>query len=654
MAQPQQAVLQAPARNTLRSQLTQQQQNDPWTRGAFPDHVSGKYDPQYAEIDTISGFPAPDGVKGPNNTPFPRRINFNYGGRELTRIVAGLQKGVRQINGTQTKAGAIDWINRNHKKNWTAHEADITGANNKPDGIDEVFVLDGKGNLKIINGYALGPSHYGWRKAYYEKYPDRDDQLDNPFMEFKRQYKKYSKELDQQGHFQYLNVLDGKAAHIRGKIKARNIYRQIFFTPTYKLFVEDIKATYNFSPMDYSKISSRVFSFVYDILFLRPAICNAITGITPDNYDAQDEKTYSRNKKDKAVLVMQDNILQDYMGDLTSQVVLFYLTASLISCSLKYDFNIPLDDNKEIYGIPIGILCDYQTVRDDMDDVKAQADRINRDIEDHENALEEAILDKLAERQAGVDERRELQNNSAIAWFDNPMYDPVIARRRRDLGWAQYTQYGDPNPIINDISTKITTRNNNLGTLRDAHFGRHIVMGPPQQQQQQQAPRQGGGGLHFGSRVLNRAGQQQQQAPQQQAPQQQAPQQQAPQQQAPAQGTGLRFGSRRLNQGGQQQQQQQTTGLPNVAQIKANLISELEQLTGSHQAVWDTMTPMQLSQERTRIVDSITGGGGQSTAQQQKDQMDQNALNTAQKNGIPVTAPANSEPPSQPNSPQQK
>jgi hypothetical protein len=104
--------------------------------------------------------------KGTNkkNEQYNRAVNYPPGMQDLVRVVAGMQKDIKTLRNVQTLDDAKVYAGK--RKNWTAHEADITGANGKPDGVPEVFVCDAKGNIKVINGYALARSKYAERNAY--------------------------------------------------------------------------------------------------------------------------------------------------------------------------------------------------------------------------------------------------------------------------------------------------------------------------------------------------------------------------------------------------------------------------------------------------------------------------------------------------------
>lgn len=116
-----------------------------------------------AALNQLKGKSLGDGVNKKGEA-YRRNVNFQPGYEQLLQIVGGLQKKVDRINQCITLEGAQEYASK--RKNWSAHEADITGPNGKPDGIKEVFVCDAKGNLKVINGMGLSKTDYPYRKAY--------------------------------------------------------------------------------------------------------------------------------------------------------------------------------------------------------------------------------------------------------------------------------------------------------------------------------------------------------------------------------------------------------------------------------------------------------------------------------------------------------
>ena len=150
----------------------------------------------------------------------------------MTRIVAGLGRGVKKINGTQTLAGANNWIAKNKPgQNWDAFEEDITGPNGKPDGLKEVVICDAKGNVRVVNGYTLCGSDYQWRKDYYTAYPNIADQKKVRFSEYKSRVSRVSNELDENGKLQYSGSTQFVKRH---KFTPKQAFKQVFFAPVYK------------------------------------------------------------------------------------------------------------------------------------------------------------------------------------------------------------------------------------------------------------------------------------------------------------------------------------------------------------------------------------------------------------------------------------
>ena len=160
----------------------------------------------------------------------------------LVNIVAGLQKDVKRINEAITLAGAQEYAAK-HGSNWTAHEVDITGPEGRPDGIKEVFITDGSGNVKVINGYGLSKTTYPQRKLYRTVYPTRDERKENPMNVFLHQFKQLNNTLDPQNGPSYEKALDTypnlnaqngpQFMGIRPTIKPREFFKQVLFAPRF-------------------------------------------------------------------------------------------------------------------------------------------------------------------------------------------------------------------------------------------------------------------------------------------------------------------------------------------------------------------------------------------------------------------------------------
>ena len=192
---------------------------------------------------------------------YDRKIEFPPGMAELVNIVAGLQKDVKRINKAFTLEGAKEYAKKKGR-NWTAHEEDITGPNGKPDGIKEVFVTDGKGNVKVINGYGLGKTSYPLKKLYMNGYPTRAAREGYSYSRFLQDFHDVSPEIDTQGNYRYGYNLDeipnmtpqliAQYQNLRKEITPREFFKQIIFGMIYRDRKDDLKA--QFSPMEMAQI----------------------------------------------------------------------------------------------------------------------------------------------------------------------------------------------------------------------------------------------------------------------------------------------------------------------------------------------------------------------------------------------------------------
>ena len=173
---------------------------------------------------------------------YNRNIEFEDGYDELARIVAGLGKEVKRINQCLTKAGAIEYAKK--RRNWTAHEADITGPDGEPDGVKEVFVCDSTGKVKVINGVGLAKSTFPLRKAYFTAYPTSDDRKGAPFTQFKKELTQIAGSPDSEGNPVYemdVATLGDEFKGIRKEITPFELYKQLIFNPVYDTLKESLK-----------------------------------------------------------------------------------------------------------------------------------------------------------------------------------------------------------------------------------------------------------------------------------------------------------------------------------------------------------------------------------------------------------------------------
>ncbi|KAI5494733.1 hypothetical protein TVAGG3_0776190 [Trichomonas vaginalis G3] len=216
---------------------------------------------------------------------YNRTMKVPDGMKELVHIVAGLQKDVKQMRNVLTLPEAQAYAKR-HGPNWEAHEADITGPNGKPDGINEVFVTDGQGNIKVINGYKLTVSDYPKRKAYNERYPMQFDENgkavkqyigegeNGPINSYRyNPYSYFNEELNAieegpDGLPRYSNQFDGQYANIRPEISAKKFFKVALFDPVFNEQKEAMKA--EFKPIQVARISSSSLSEAFKELIKKP------------------------------------------------------------------------------------------------------------------------------------------------------------------------------------------------------------------------------------------------------------------------------------------------------------------------------------------------------------------------------------------------
>ena len=457
----------------------------------YEDGVTIKQ-PYYKQIAAKRGMPLKPGTNLKTQEPYERRFRFGDGGEELMRIVAGLQRGVHQINGTQTVNDANDWLTRNKKDNWEVIQGDFTGPNGIPDGIPEVIVTDAKGNVRIVNGYALGPSSYGWRRAYYETVPE-EERPEFTYGQFKDEYKRIERGL-KDGEFYYKNELTGKLANVRGKISARNLFRQVFFTPTFKLFKglfpPDLRG------MDLSQISTQIFKYVWNMLFLYPTMVIKDGSIDENTILEMEPKKFEQLKKSNGVKEAIKDRMKTILNDTAQQVMLFVRVASAICIILENLYNARLDRNATIYNIKIGTLLNANAVEafcgDDsnVNGMVSQIDAQDEGINDYYAAIRTKQTNKWTERKPKIARSRALLANT-------PMYYKDISDAAMAAGWRYDQGLYNENEDVWAPARQM---------FNDAERP-DIPELPRQQAPQRQTPvitRPAGGGLSFGNSLLKK------------------------------------------------------------------------------------------------------------------------------------------------------
>ena len=411
----------------------------------------------YKQIKRHVGMPLEVKALNRKNQPVQRRLGYGPGGKELTRIVAGLGRGVRQINGTQTVEGAKEWIARNNKKYWEALDLDITGPNGIPDGIKETIVTDRKGNVRIVNGYALGPSSYAWRKSYYTEFPTKEQQMHVTFGEYKNRNKQISPEL-YGGEFAYENAMPYKT---RRKISARNMFRQVFFTPTFKQFKDVIPEELN--AMTKSQLSTRVFSFVWEMMFLNSAIMAARPNTNQDNILTLPSDEYEKWKKSTEVKDIIENWIKTTLQkeDKWDATMYYVNCAYLIATCLNNYWNIELPSTFTCFGLTRDQLLNRTAIRD----YAAVKENVATILEQRKVVLEKQSKpyeEKIAKRIEDAQKRYNTNKTAIEYWKAMPMQDPDIRNAAREAGWKYYRQMATDNALLDTIKQMIEDRNSGM------------------------------------------------------------------------------------------------------------------------------------------------------------------------------------------------
>ena len=235
---------------------------------------------------------------------YNRQVQFQPGMEELVKIVAGLEKDVKRINEAITLQGAQKYIQ--NKPNWSAHEEDITGPEGTPDGIKEVFIADGKGNIKVINGYSLGKSTYPLRKLHRTIYPSRAERKVHSLNQLKTNIKEITSLNPETGVFTFTYPLSS-APHITEenknqflslapKISPREYFKQKYFAPRYQIIKEG---------GDMNELPAMVQAQVYN-----KALSESFNALVRDNLLIQNGLTPSMTSKSQITKFMKQPSIQ--------------------------------------------------------------------------------------------------------------------------------------------------------------------------------------------------------------------------------------------------------------------------------------------------------------------------------------------------------
>ena len=252
-----------------------------------PDVFTG-----YGGIHDLKGQSIGQGRNTRTRETYDRRVNFQPGYDELARIVAGLGREVSQIKDAVTLRGAREYVNKVDKegnlirKNWSAHEADITGPSGTPDGIPEVFITDSKGNVKIINGFTLKKSKYPQRKAYRIFRPTKADRDGYSFDRFMQQVRDIGYNEDD-GAYGYRNT-DAITRDIgpeyvpvlQPELTPKDAYKQFVFQSVYDEVKDYMKNDVGMTGIEMAQVFNIALSRCYDRHVAHPILGNMGVNIT--------------------------------------------------------------------------------------------------------------------------------------------------------------------------------------------------------------------------------------------------------------------------------------------------------------------------------------------------------------------------------------
>ena len=207
-----------------------------------------------------------------DNKQYVRKLQATNGYGELVNIVAGLQKDVKRLNQCLTLEGAQQYARK--RKNWQAHEADITGPNGKPDGINEVFVTDSKGNIKVINGYTLAKTTYPQRKLYRTIFNTPALRKENHYGDYLHNLNEIHEGFDENGYPYYerdLSEFGSQFTNMRPAIKPKDLLKKFIFDPVYNACKEKLKVL-NVPPMLLAQIANKGLATAFNGLIKEPSL----------------------------------------------------------------------------------------------------------------------------------------------------------------------------------------------------------------------------------------------------------------------------------------------------------------------------------------------------------------------------------------------
>ena len=303
----------------------------------------------YNRINSIGGTEIGE-AQNKDGLWYKQHLDYGPGGRELAYLAGGIRKKFRNIPGTETLAGANAWLEATgkDKQNWKAIKVDITGEDDYPDGLSEILITDGKGRLKVVNGYALKSNDFPWRAAYYENTDDETRKNLN-FSEWKRRATRIDPGLVN-GQYAYSVDLDG-ANVVRPSITARQYYRKAIFAPTYKLFKEEID-TLGFNAMDKARLSSVICKTAFENLIAKPTLVKDF-GKTPEEVKTMPQPVYKKLMGMKRVKDAIEVKLKKLVANKSLVHQLFHMTAYQIIKQLYNFAHLEINPKKPIFNTTV-------------------------------------------------------------------------------------------------------------------------------------------------------------------------------------------------------------------------------------------------------------------------------------------------------------
>ena len=376
---------------------------------------------------------------------YKQHLDYGPGGRELAYLAGGIRKKFRNIPGTETLAGANAWLKTTGKdaQNWRAFEADITGKDDYPDGLKEILITDGKGRLKVVNGYALKSNDFPWRAAYYDTTDDATRANLN-FSEWKRRATRINPELNK-GQYAY-SVDLGSANLVRPNITARQYFRKAIFAPTYKLFKEEID-TLKFNAMDKARLSSAICKTAYENLIVKPTLVKDF-GKSPEEVKTMPQPVFKKLMGMKRVKEAIEAKLKKLVSSKSLVHQLFHMTAYQIIKQLFNFAHLEINPNKPIFNTTAEAIMKFKNQSELYGGVGALSRGSGTKIDEWNAGVEQEYQDAYKGKITERDNKRAAREAAHKRWEATKLahgsdYDRSAAAWNQFYGLTQPEGVGD-------------------------------------------------------------------------------------------------------------------------------------------------------------------------------------------------------------------